>query len=620
MIQSKSKLWILFLMLPVLSFSQNYQWQWAKQAGGQTGSNSAFFDYLYDESIRDIAVDNNNNTYYLASTWAQGQNLNGVPVTSYGLRDLLLFSTDCQGNIRWSRTIGGSGYNEFAWNIEVDNNGGLYIMGYFINQSNVGDPNAVPIHFDDTHTMPLITATDQNTVEAGNKTSHLLKFNTSDGKLAWSKPLQGDVTIALRQTVTQMMYMDSSKNIHAILGFKAGTHLNGLITVPASYTSSYQYYLVKFNYDNGNMTPVTPLLLPITGDLSVGIADGKVNLMYDEGLNRYYLAGKRMYGDYTNVMANLSYNNIPFTKDAYLLAFNGATGTELWRKEFDTGITILDDEIHSIIKDTSSSDIYISGRYFAGTTAATFGEYTLPLPNYQEQMPFVMRLTADGVVKWAKIPDGITSFTGYRFMKGMIALNGNEVAFAKGSWNDVWGTYSMTRPNTDLSDPLLVRLNKDTGAFIGAEEIHSNFGVQDEFTAIAVDKDGNYLLGGFFHNELFTEANDGINTMAVNVTGGKSQSFFAKYAKSACSLSVVETSSSQAGIEVYPNPVQDVLYIKSKEPLVSYEIYGATGQSVKQGTLSMAQEQLVLSSLSKGVYYIKLKTKSATITEKIMKK
>ncbi|SIS30990.1 Por secretion system C-terminal sorting domain-containing protein [Chryseobacterium joostei] len=202
----------------------------------------------------------------------------------------------------------------------------------------------------------------------------------------------------------------------------------------------------------------------------------------------------------------------------------------------------------------------------------------------------------------------------------MIALNGNEVAFAKGSWNDVWGTYSMTRPNTDLSDPLLVRLNKDTGAFIGAEEIRSNFGVQDEFTAIAVDKDGNYLLGGFFHNELFTEANDGINTMAVNVTGGKSQSFFAKYAKSACSLSVVETSSSQAGIEVYPNPVQDVLYIKSKEPLVSYEIYGATGQSVKQGTLSMAQEQLVLSSLSTGVYYIKLKTKSATITEKIMKK
>ncbi|PWN67807.1 T9SS type A sorting domain-containing protein [Chryseobacterium oncorhynchi] len=621
MIQSKSKLWILFLMLPLLSFSQNYQWQWAKQAGGQTGNDSDFFKYLDDESIRDIVVDNNNNAYYLASIWTQGQNLDGTPVTSYGLRDLLLFSTDCQGNIRWSRTIGGSGFNEFAWNIEVDNNGGLYIMGRFLNEAYASDPTSVPIHFDDSHAMPFINFVDQNTVDAGSKTGHLLKFNTSNGVLAWSKPLQGDVSLALRQSDTQMMYMDSSKNIHAILGFRAGTHLDGLITVPASYTTSYQYYLVKFNYNNGNMTPATPLLLPITGDLSVGVADGKVNLMYDESLDRYYLAGKRMYGDYSSILASFAYNDIPFTKDAYLLAFNGSNGSEVWRKEFTTDLpNFMDDEIHSIIKDTSSSDIYISGRYYTGTTAATFGNYTFPVPSYQGQVPFVMRLTADGTVKWTKIPDGFTNSVGYRFMKGKIVLNGNEIAFAKASKSDIWGSYSMVRPNGDLSDPLLVRLNKDNGAVIGAEEIHSNFEVQDEFTAIAVDKDGNYLLGGFFQDQLFTASNDGVDTMVVNVTGGKSQSFFAKYAKSACSLSVVETSASQVGIQVYPNPVQDVLYIKSKEPLVSYEIYGATGQSVKQGALSMAQEQLVLSSLQTGIYYIKLKTKSATVTEKIMKK
>lgn len=93
--------------------------------------------------------------------------------------------------------------------------------------------------------------------------------------------------------------MDSSKNIHSIMGFKAGTHLNGSITVPSTYTTSYQYYLVKFNYDNGNMTPGTPLLLPITGDgINAGGAEGKANLVYDENLNRYYLAGKKMYSGY----------------------------------------------------------------------------------------------------------------------------------------------------------------------------------------------------------------------------------------------------------------------------------------------------------------------------------
>lgn len=104
--------------------SQTYQWQWGKQAGGQTGSVGSGFDYINDESIRDIAVDSDNNTYYLATIWSQNQNLEGTPVTSYHQRDLFLFSTDCQGNVRWSRTIGGTGTSENAWNIEVDNNGG----------------------------------------------------------------------------------------------------------------------------------------------------------------------------------------------------------------------------------------------------------------------------------------------------------------------------------------------------------------------------------------------------------------------------------------------------------------------------------------------------------------
>ncbi len=82
----------------------------------------------------------------------------------------------------------------------------------------------------------------------------------------------------------------------------------------------------------------------------------------------------------------------------------------------------------------------------------------------------------------------------------------------------------------------------------------------------------------------------------------------------------VEETSAQAGIQLFPNPVQDVLHIRSKEPLVSYEIYGATGQLVKQGVLSMMHEQVVLSSLQTGVYYIKLKTRSSTVTEKILKK
>ncbi|MBP1168009.1 hypothetical protein JOE44_004893 [Chryseobacterium sp. PvR013] len=621
MIQLKNKLWGLLLILPGLSFSQNYQWQWGKQAGGLTGSADPGFHYVFDESIRDIVVDDNNNTYYLATMREQGQNLNGTSVTNYGLSDLFLFSADCAGNIRWSRPIGGSGDGENAWHIKVDNNGGLYVMTTIYNNSYIGDPNAVPVHFDDTHTQPLYTYYDQTT-EPAHKAAFLLKYNTSDGTLAWSKPLQGDVNYFSRMCDVQMMYMDSAKNIHAVMGFRAGTHLNGLITVPSTFTSTYQYYAVKFNYDGGNMTPVAPLLLPITGNaINIVGREGKVNVVYDEGLNRYYIAGKRMDPGFSNLV-DLSYNNVPFTKAAYVFAFDGTTGAEVWRKELNNGTTSTDDEIHSIIKDPVTSDIYISGRYFNGITVpATFGSYTFPLRNYVEAVPFVMKMNAAGTVQWARTPDGMSGLQfGYRFTKGTIAINGNEIAFAKGSWSDIWGSYAMVRPDGDRSDPLLVRLNKDTGDVLGTGEIRSNYYVIDEFTAVAADKDGNYVVGGFFHDQLFTEANDNVNTMAVNVAGGKSQSFFTKFAKSACSQMSVEETAAQAGIQLYPNPVQEVLNIRSREPLVSYEIFGATGQLVKQGTLNMMQEQIVVSSLQTGVYYVKLKTKSSTVTEKILKK
>ena len=624
MIKSYTKWCTVLLMFPGFFISQSYQWQWGKQAGGQTGSVSSGFDYVNDESIRDIAVDSENNTYYLATIWAQNQNLDGAAVTSYHQRDLFLFSTDCQGNVRWSRTIGGTGTSEHAWNIELDNNGGLYIMANLFNQGYANQPNSVAIHFDDTQTMPLITTTDNNTIDAGAKTGYLLKYNTNNGNLIWAKPLQGDVTQALRQCDSQMMFMDSSKDIHAILGFCAGSHLGGLINVPSTYTSSYQYYVVKFDYNGGNMTPETAVLLPITGFVSAGMVNGHVNMLYDESMNRYYLTGKRRAGGFGSLI-DFSFNNVPINKEAYLIAFdvNGNTVSEVWRKELDNGQATMDDEIHSIIKDTNSSDIYISGRYASLYSTATFGNYTFPAVTYFGHIPFTMKLNADGVVQWAKIPDvapATVNTESYRFMKSKIVQNGNEIGFAHGSWGSAWGSYNMTRPSGDRADPILVRLNKDSGAVLGLADILSNYNTIDEFTAVAVDNDGNYVLGGFFQQQLFTDTNDNVPTMAINVSAGKSQNFFTKYAKSVCSNLSVEETSVEAGLQFYPNPVQNFVNIKSKYTLESYEVYSAVGQNVLRGNLSNNNAQINMSGLTAGVYYVKVKTEKAVVTEKIIKK
>lgn len=616
---------LLFLFIPFSIFSQTYQWQWAKQGGGNSGSSGTGFTDTTDEMIRSVVVDNQNNHYYLSTVFEGSPTIDGQAMTSYNARDLVLFSTDCQGNLRWSKTIGGYGSLEHAWKLEVDNSGGLYIMVNVVNQANVSAPsNYTPIHFDTNISMPVV-AVGYNSPDPdpGINTAFLLKYNTSDGSLAWQKPLQGAVNYALRSSDNGIWCMDNAKNIHAIIGFTAGTHLNGLITVPSTFVNTFQYYLVKFSFAGGSMTPeANPLLLPITGNLTAGMTAGKIQMLYDETLNQYYIAGSKNLNPVTPT--SVSYNSNPVNNDGFILGINGANGNEVWRRELYTpNISLQDDKIFGLVKD-SNSDIYLSGFYYRGTAndIATFGNYNFPLPLNTGYNPFVMKLGSGGNVQWAKIAESLSpnNNVGYRFMKGNLVINGNELAFVKGSRSDIWGSFAMTRPQNDLADPLLIRFNKNDGTVLGTNEIQSNFGFQDELTSVAVDNDGNYIVGGFFHNQLFTDPADGINTLTATGNSGKSQFFVAKLAKSACSALSVEETAIEAGIKIYPNPVQEILNINSKENLQAFEIYSSTGQLVTRGSLNSPQSSINTASLNTGVYYIKIKTAKATITEKFIKK
>ena len=75
---------------------------------------SGGWDYQV-EQVFDIAIDKNNNYYFLAKIKGGTPQLNGQPVTIYGNQaggtgnDIFLFSTTCDGQIRWSQAIGGGG-------------------------------------------------------------------------------------------------------------------------------------------------------------------------------------------------------------------------------------------------------------------------------------------------------------------------------------------------------------------------------------------------------------------------------------------------------------------------------------------------------------------------------
>src|SRR5690606_24992447 len=129
------------------------------------------------------------------------------------------------------------------------------------------------------------------------------------------------------------------------------------LTVPPTYTTTMQYFLVKFTKIGNQMTPnQNPILLSLDGRLTSGLTGGKVQFLYDESLQRYYLAGST--SNDPSEFSPLSFNGIPVSNDGYMISFsiNNGIVTENWRREFTTynGGSVSNipfEKIFSLIKD-----------------------------------------------------------------------------------------------------------------------------------------------------------------------------------------------------------------------------------------------------------------------------
>lgn len=595
------------LLMAFSAAAQEYEWQWAKRGGGKKNAQgeSSFYNHN-SEQIMDIAVDDDNNYYYLAFMTQLDTEYDGTPVTVYnpemqssGMVDIVLISTDCEGTLRWTQTIGG-GASDYAYNIELDNNGGLYIGANIRNISSSLD-EYLPPHFSPDDVMDVL-GDNMGEPNENYKTTALLKYNTSDGSLAWRVMPQGDVTLTFRYAQINQIQVESNGTIHTLIGFAGGTHLNGEVTVSETFTTTFKYYIAKFNSD-GELLNVLPL------SLEGFLYNQYTDFRYDPVLQRYYLSGMRNQGG-TTEFVGLSFNNIPFTQQSFILAFSN-TGEEVWRKEMSS-VEYSDKRIYALEVDTESN-IYILGKYHvvANSTGVSLGTYELPITLGGSTM-FAMKLTAGGEVLWTKTPSGYTvdgSWTGIHYSYDLV-ITDDEVAIATQVSNEIWDDVSIDRPTNHLTDPGLLRLNKETGEAIALHDIMTIAGTRDGMTAVAVDNDGNYITGGYFYKDLFTLEDDNVPTVTkVGNYQSYTDFFVAKLAASECG-------SGTSGIEehgyndikIYPNPSNGVINIQSDQELKSYGVMNVLGQVLFKGDFTSGQNSISIESLSAGTYILNLTT------------
>jgi hypothetical protein len=74
-----------------------------------------------------------------------------------------------------------------------------------------------------------------------------------------------------------------------------------------------------------------------------------------------------------------------------------------------------------------------------------------------------------------------------------------------------------------------------------------------------------------------------------------------------------------AGISIYPNPVRDMLYLKSKTAhLEQVQLFTATGQLVHQQTLHHLQQHSISTErLPEGLYLLQLQTSEGVFSQKV---
>src|SRR5690606_3186775 len=127
--------WLIFsfLFISLSGYAQQYDWQWAMNGGGNLGG-------IGDEQIYDVKVGTDNNYYFIATIKGNsGAQLNGVPQTVYnvpnGGDDIFLFSTTCDGTVRWSQAIGGE-HSDRAYNLVLDSNNNVYVGAYITSDGN----------------------------------------------------------------------------------------------------------------------------------------------------------------------------------------------------------------------------------------------------------------------------------------------------------------------------------------------------------------------------------------------------------------------------------------------------------------------------------------------------
>lgn len=568
------KKYYFFICMGVLlhPFSLSAQtWQWAKGGGGE-GS------LLNPESVVDIATDADGNVTIISPVDKTNLMIDGHPRTAWGFNqqtpNYIIAQFSCNGTYRWSKVIG-SNQTSIISGIETDAQGNVYAVGKTVPDADFAG-FVEPIHFDPDFVEPLTCAF--GSCQTVKKSLFIIKYD-KNGVFQWYHRPQADGLTDTQNAgnFSIDLQVDPLGNSYWLVLIKPGTFANGAFvnTLPGQNCFLFKYDAAGTFLGANQIAYVAPL-----NDDPAGLTVARFRRNHNTGT--IFMVGSDHDEPITTIQTTI--NGQFQAKDKYLAAFD-SNGVFLWKKE---GSGILNDgDYHRDICFDSDNNIYYTADV---TQGATFSNST-PFTTFNCYA--VMKLDPTGNVLWQTAP----LVAGYALHARSVGINGNELGNVSAINGFTWGGVTVPNVPGEGYKPFLARLNKDTGAVINVHKLSSYFGVND-YADVVTARNGNFYVGGNFGDQLVAGS--------TTLTGaGESNFFVAKFGTASCTLGL-EDKQELEGLQLFPNPVHNVLFVKNQATALKYTLYDLMGKKLETGTIPVLQGEIRFLNYPAGTYLLYL--------------
>lgn len=505
-------------------------------------------------------------------------------MTSVGNHDVFITKTDANGNFIWAKQMGGVN-NDWGASIDVDTQGNVYTLSTF---QYSGD-------FDPGPSVLTFTAT------SGNMEIVINKIDAA-GNHIWAKQFQTvNTPTAAFSSGSASLKADGPGNVYVTGSFNNTIDFDpgaGIYTLSSNATQ--------------NVADVFFCKLDVAGNFAWAKQLGDLN-MNEEGNSIAIDATGNIF--FTgNFSSTIDFDPGPATFTLSTTAFCGfiskmdAAGNFSWAKAVG-GVC------RGGIDVDGAGNLYLGG-YFSDIVDLDPGISSYTVSTSPSLVPdgFISKLDPNGNFIWAMQLGNIGAADAVRDISVDSWGNVYAIGMFQNTVDFDPGPATNILTSAGVGDQF-VSIYSTSGSFISAGRTGGTS--CEDAVGITANNSGEIYLSGIFDNTVDVDPGIGM----VNFTSAGATDFYIAKLTSVITNIAPYTANSEQEINVFPNPVNDILNIEFKTVNLLYRLTLADqlGRIVYSGFSKNVKEEIDLSLLESGLYYLKADTEKGQQIFKVIK-